>query len=633
MYRSDSPLGNDTSSYSGSIQSSGYSATDEASSQVSCMSRPSAKSIYLQRKAYAASMNKTINYFHYRVEHLLTCELDGTELRGLPDCVERLNLLDRMGRVWGQNMLLEVNGPHLLLTDTESKEVLESINLCDAVELKAILDTSASNSLLALTVKASRKQAASVFLFHCEDVRADYVQKGLSQARLSASHEAADRRSHVKAEEKAPQWAPPDYNDDGVSDTDLVTPHEDVEEVHPPRLYTELDRNVDILNHIVNDIEIFMGKVAAIATKNAKKKNKKMKKGKAGMPPAGEFAACLHKIKCGFNLLVELKGKIQNPDVSEFVHSLFSVLSFLASHCSKELPPSIVAPLLTPQCICLMSEEATAEEDQLWQSLGDAWNIPSTKWPEDDEDIPTYTLEFSDGWQPPELREEPAPTPAPPVARAQEARRPPSGQTTTKKTAAPPAALATHAARTHARPREKKLRRVRVLHDFSARNHRELTIRKGEVVELLDVTKMWWKVRNSGGEEGFVPSNVLTADEEQADDTVTLIPAPPDLKARPQLRSPLEGCISWPRRNPLSLPFQPTGSSPVLSKKSKPAEVKAWLEHVGFTKITVRCLGVLSGSMLLSMTREELKTVCPEEGGRVFFRLQAVRSSILADAD
>lgn len=43
---------------------------------------------------------------------------------------------------------------------------------------------------------------------------------------------------------------------------------------------------------------------------------------------------------------------------------------------------------------------------------------------------------------------------------------------------------------------------------------------------------------------------------------------------------------------------------------------------------TVRCLGVLSGSVLLGMSREELKTVCPEEGGRVFFQLQAVKSSL-----
>lgn len=118
------------------------------------------------------------------------------------------------------------------------------------------------------------------------------------------------------------------------------------------------------------------------------------------------------------------------------------------SHCPEVLPPSIIAPLLTPQCIRLMSEEASTEEDELWQSLGDAWNIPrcnktslilwlllnkkklrkcsvkcqqgnqtctltviSTQWPEDDEDIPTYTPQFFDGWQPPEVTAEPPPTP------------------------------------------------------------------------------------------------------------------------------------------------------------------------------------------------------------------------------
>lgn len=35
----------------------------------------------------------------------------------------------------------------------------------------------------------------------------------------------------------------------------------------------------DILNHILSDLEIFMGKVAAVVAKNAKKKKKK-KKGK-----------------------------------------------------------------------------------------------------------------------------------------------------------------------------------------------------------------------------------------------------------------------------------------------------------------------------------------------------------------
>lgn len=51
-------------------------------------------------------------------------------------------------------------------------------------------------------------------------------------------------------------------------------------------------------------------------------------------------------------------------------------------------------------------------------------NITSTKWHEDDEDIPTYTLEFFDGWQPPEVSA--APEPRRPVSRLESPRRAPS---------------------------------------------------------------------------------------------------------------------------------------------------------------------------------------------------------------
>lgn len=56
--------------------------------------------------------------------------------------------------------------------------------------------------------------------------------------------------------------------------------------------------------------------------------------------------------------------------------TLWLLLLQLVNYCPEELPKSVVVPLLIPESIRLMSEEATVEEDQFWQTLGDAWNIP-----------------------------------------------------------------------------------------------------------------------------------------------------------------------------------------------------------------------------------------------------------------
>ncbi|XP_017271221.1 epidermal growth factor receptor kinase substrate 8-like protein 3 [Kryptolebias marmoratus] len=626
MFRSDSTVSFETRSYTGSIQSNGFSNMDETSSQISSVSKPSAKSIYMQRMKYAASVNKMLEKFQYKVDHLFTCDLDGKDLRNISDCVERLKLLNHMGRVWGQNMLLEVHGAELRLSDIETKEELESISLSEVQELKAELDLEVFNSLLIVSVQNPRKRTTTIFMFQCDEVRADYVKKNLTRALMERKNDPRAsgyaKVTNKKERSKDEVYIPPPRHAAGNGEYDSLDPELDLppydEEEEdrashrrksqspqpstpplPPRSYTELDRNVDILNHIINDIELFIGKVAAIEAKNGKKKRKKKKgKGADGMPPNEEFAECLHKIKSGFNLLGELNGKISNPGAPDFVHSLFSALQFVVSHCSEELPPTIVAPLLIPQSIRLLSEEATTEEDQLWQSLGDAWNIPSTQWPEDDEDIPTYTLVFSDGWQPPEVSATPPPSypesrkqsprPAPKAKPAPSPRPAPSGGYSNNKQSPPN--WKPPPPPQEARPIQLKLQDIRVKHNFISRNSRELTVRRGEMVELLDMSKQWWKVRNSRGEEGHVPNNVLEFSDEQPDMRIEAIP--------------------------------------ILTRKSKPPEVKAWLEDKGFSQITVRCLGVLSGSLLLGMSREELKMVCPEEGGRVFFQLQAVRSAL-----
>ncbi|XP_053346832.1 epidermal growth factor receptor kinase substrate 8-like protein 3 [Clarias gariepinus] len=597
MYNSSSSY-----SYADSLQSN-YSL-DESSSECSSLSRPSAKAIYIRRKEYAESINKQLAKFQYRVEHLFTCELDGVEVSGLQDCVERLKMLEMMGRVWAQDMSLEVDNGNLLLRDIETKEELDRVSLLSVSEVTAMLDACVFNSLLLISV--CERQIVSVFMFQCESLRADYIKRDLERALQTTTnnnrnnnrgrletHVVKNNRSTYSSPEQrewtpphsAPdEWTVPDY---AHSDqTSPLTPptrgrepvYSRTESVTPPRHsdpspapYTERERNVDILNHLINDIEQFLALVLTAAPKVDKKKKKK-KKTQKGLPSEEKFKICLQKIKMAFNLLATLNGQIESPSAPELTHGLFSILELVVSRCVDDLPPRVVAPLLEPECVRFLSEEATQEEDQLWQSLGDAWNIPRTQWPEDDDDIPVFTPVFDDGWKPPNVTHTQRKT------MSQESQQSTTGQSI----------KTFQAAQTSSK--DVPLSSLRVLYDFRARNGRELSVWKGEMVEVLDMSKQWWKVRNNHGEEGFVPNNVLKSTE--SEDT------------------------------------QGAAPNPVLTRKSRPEEVKVWLEHKEFSNITVRCLGGLSGGMLLGMTLEELKIICPEEGRRVFYQLQNVKSAL-----
>lgn len=41
-----------------------------------------------------------------------------------------------------------------------------------------------------------------------------------------------------------------------------------------------------------------------------------------------------------------------------------------------DVPPSVVSPLLTVAALRVLSQVVNPEEDQLWRSLGESWNLP-----------------------------------------------------------------------------------------------------------------------------------------------------------------------------------------------------------------------------------------------------------------
>ncbi|XP_045897653.1 epidermal growth factor receptor kinase substrate 8-like protein 3b [Micropterus dolomieu] len=591
--------------------------------------RPSGKSIYMQRKEYSEELNRQSDDFHVRVEHLFTCELDGQELKTVDSCVAKLKRLDVKGRLWPQEMIMEVQGEYLLLSDIETKAELESLPLSCILQTKAVLDSCAYNSLLTITVQERNKR--QVFMFQCEETGAELIKGDLDKAVQKGSDVQLRRGQSLRSNlesiigQHAPgsqagfhpvhqeRYPPPlDYPAPQFSNRELeATVHlPDLRELQSrPEValtpeQTDTERNTDILNHVINDLEIFMGKVSAAAgapsiqeDKGKKKKLSKKKKSKktapaVSLPPWEEYIACLQKIKYGFNLLGQLDGSLTSPSAPDYVHIFFSSLGMLVPQYPADLPPTVLSPLLTETTVRLLSQVVDPEEDNLWTSLGDCWNIPGSRWPGDD--VPPYFPEFYDGWQPPARSRLPSPHPFQngPMSRSNSQRFPPGRGM--QQQHEEPATNSQWGTPPPTRPTEPPLY-MRVIYDFMARNNQELSVMKGDVVQVVQKSKQWWFVRNGRNEKGNIPHNVL---------------------------EPMESTRH------MDDPPRDTHGPVTLDMTSTPAEVKAWLVYKGFSKITVTSLGVLTGKLLLGMTKDEIRTVCPEEGGKVFFQLQAIKSAI-----
>ncbi|XP_051950240.1 epidermal growth factor receptor kinase substrate 8-like protein 3b [Xyrauchen texanus] len=596
------------------------------------MSRPSGKSIYMQRKEYAESISRQPDNFQHRVEHLFTCEVDGREVSSIEDCVTRLKNMDSKGKVWGQDMIMQVQGNNLQLCDIETKEVLESMNLSSIKKTKAVLDSCVYDSLLIIMVQEYSQSAPRAFLFQCEEGGAQGVINDLDQAIKQGGEDFTKEpqmgiRRHLEniigqgfpgsikrpaitpmasippiPDELPPQFnSYEDYEDRRPSPTMPASRDEQYSPVRyerepTPTPYTEMDRTVEIFNHVAADIEIFIEKVALQKNDVNKKKKKKKKEKNAwkqagNLPSVEEYISCLQKIKYGFNLLGKLDGYLKTPPAVEFVHSLFSTVGFVVGHYDPNIPSTVLSPMITEKSLQLLGTVVTPEEDRLWGSLGDSWTVPRSKWPNGDQ-IPPYYPVFYDGWEPPP----PIPTQSPPSSRQpsrSNSQRFPPINVIQRLPELDHGSWSNLPTRSPEPPHY-----MRVIYDFMARNSQELSVLKGDEVQVIDKSKQWWKVKNSRNEEGHVPQNVLE---------------PVDFEAP-------TGGPTYSQQNMRGPPF--------LDMKSRPDDVRAWLQYKGFSKATVQSLGVLNGALLLGMKRDDIRAICPEEGGRVFFQLQSVRSTV-----
>ncbi|KOX73730.1 Epidermal growth factor receptor kinase substrate 8 [Melipona quadrifasciata] len=324
------------------------------------------------------------------------------------------------------------------------------------------------------------------------------------------------------------------------------------------------ERDVTILNHCFDDIEKFIARLqhAAAASKELerRRRNRKSKKRNLGdgmltmrakPPPEMEFIDIFQKFKLSFNLLAKLKAHIHDPNAPELVHFLFTPLALIvdASHDTNydpNLPSKVVSPLLTREAVNLLINCVTSKETELWHSLGDTWLIPRDQWKGH---VPPYHPIFMDGWSPeypiPEDRDHDH---LASLLNADKQKRDelPEQQNdpyynhrevdeshyssdyleeerVVDQTRAHSDISVDSIERT---PRTAGMERaqeawlddlvarhakiVQVTYPRTANNDKELTVVRGEYLEILDDSRKWWKARNSRGQVAHVPHTIVT---------------------------------------------------------------------------------------------------------------------------
>ncbi|XP_015208463.1 epidermal growth factor receptor kinase substrate 8a isoform X3 [Lepisosteus oculatus] len=554
----------------------------------SSSSKTNAKALYEQRKNYAKnSINSMTDTSQYHVEHLTTFVMDRKEaMITIEDGIRKLKLLDAKGKVWTQDMLLQVDDKTVSLIDGETKNELENFPLSTIQHCQAVMNACSYDSILALVCKETGQGKPDLHLFQCDDVKANLIQADIESAISDSKGGKQKKRPDTlrmilkaDADIPPPPSAPAPVPPATVTQVDVKSrvaawsawasaeqhdydKHKYFSEHDEPpeTMAARVDRDVQILNHILDDIEFFVTKLQKAAEAfNELSKRKKSKKNKKKGPGEGvltlrakppsqeEFVDCFQKFKHAFNLLGKLKSHIQNPSALELVHFLFTPLNMVIHTTGGvELAKSILSPLLTKDAIDFLHSTVTPEERQLWMSLGDTWTKSRMEWPKE-QYVPPYVPHFRNGWEPPLLtfmgtsREQELNQLAESLAnvaehqRKEELRRlsleqpsvqdfPPSdgyafSNTAYKRghyldqemaVAAFKQAVSRHVDRNyeaHGRIQPKNYAKSK--YDFVARNTTELSVVKDEVLEVLDDRKQWWKVKNASGASGYVPNNIL----------------------------------------------------------------------------------------------------------------------------
>ncbi|KAM9048713.1 epidermal growth factor receptor kinase substrate 8-like protein 1 isoform 6-T7 [Megaptera novaeangliae] len=519
----------------------------------------SAKSIYEQRKRYSTEVMADVS--QYPVNHLVTfCLGEEDGVHTVEDASRKLALMDSQGRVWAQDMLLRVSPKHVALLDPVSKEELESYPLSAIVRCDTVIPPGQSCSLLLLVCQEPERTQPDVHFFQGLRLEAELIREDIQGALHNYRSGRGERRAAaLRATRKelqchpspAAETPPPQHRPmvraaintaepaagrgrpqaDPIPETEEMRrpgraevcssadpASRDLGPRGPDLASLQAEREVDILNHVFDDVETFVSRLqkSAEATRvlEHRERSRRTRHREAGeglltlraKPPSeAEFIDVLQKIKYAFSLLGRLRGNIANPSSPELLHFLFGPLHMIVDTSGgPQFASCVRRPHLTSEAVALLWDNVTQLENTLWTSLGDSWTRPGMELPS--EEGPPYRPEFYSGWEPPATDPQGRAWEDPVEKQLQHERR-------RQQQSAPQVAVNGHQAQEpEAEPQglEPAGKWVLCNYDFQARNSSELPVKQWDILEVLDDQRKWWKVRDQRGQEGYVPYNILT---------------------------------------------------------------------------------------------------------------------------
>ncbi|EEC05001.1 conserved hypothetical protein, partial [Ixodes scapularis] len=494
----------------------------------------------------------------YLLEHLATFSVGQQyALESPKDGLRKLFQMEKSKGIWTQKMKMKLDRKWVIIIDCENGDIVERFPMSlisDPTAFTSDDPRELYNNILVFVVQddhtSGQQVHAEMHIFQC--------------VRISAQEVVDDIKAFImgkpggggSALPPPPNVAPPEPPLNGINVREQVSIFNASNDETSSTTSEKYEREVAILNHCFDDIERFIARLqhaaAAYRELDRRRKSRKNKKKDLGdgmlsmrakPPPEREFVDILQKFKLSFNLLAKLKNHIHEPNSPELVHFLFTPLAVIvdaARDCGRagtgpSLASRVVSPLLTRDALELLANCCTSKESDLWHSLGDPWVVPRDLWK--GYETETYQPVFSDGWAPDcstGSDDQMMPQQPHPRRRSQEERmqdafktaspRRPGTQTPSEPDLHDPRDQRSElSVDSMERPdpqrqwrawadglRDQGAKLVQVVYPRTANNDKELTVVRGEFLEILDDSRKWWKTRNIRGQVGHVPHTIVT---------------------------------------------------------------------------------------------------------------------------